>query len=465
MTDYETFIEQKSHLGSSDGFEPDTLPSHLFDFQQALVSWALRKGRAAILADCGLGKAPMGLAWADAIVRRENKSVLMLTPLGVSAQMLREAEKFGVEAVRSADGSIPSRPCVVLTNYERLHYFDPTDFAGAGCDESSILKSFDGAFRLAITEFMKKLRYRLLLTATAAPNDYIELGTSSEALGELGHIDVLQRFFKNDKNTYAQGGSGRSRFSGPMTESEKWRFKGHAEEAFWRWVASWARALRRPSDLGFSDERFILPPLVEHEHLVKCERQPDGMLLSSTAMNLAEQREERRRTLRERCERVAELVADTGQPALVWCHLNAEGDLLERLIPGAVQVSGSDSDEEKEERLLGFANGDARVLVTKPKIGAWGLNFQHCAHVTVFPSHSFEQYYQGVRRCWRFGQKRPVRVDIVASTGDAGVRANLQRKAVAADRMFDALVAHMNNAVRIDRGRALTKLPEIPSWL
>jgi hypothetical protein len=223
--------------------------------------------------------------------------------------------------------------------------------------------------------------------------------------------------------------------------------------------------LRRPSDIGFADDRFVLPPLIEHEHVVACETLREGALIPTLAIGLSEQREERRRTLRPRCETVATLTADTGEPALVWCHLNDEGDLLERLIPGAIQVSGRDSDDAKEEKLLAFANGEARVLVIKPKIGCWGLNFQHCAHVTVFPSHSFEQLYQGIRRCWRFGQTRPVRVDHVASEGERGVQANVQRKAVAADRMFDALVAHMNDAVRIDRARALTQSQEIPSWL
>jgi hypothetical protein len=230
-------------------------------------------------------------------------------------------------------------------------------------------------------------------------------------------------------------------------------------------VSSWARALRKPSDLGFADDRFVLPPLIEVEHVVEAKRLAEGMLFALPAVGLKEQREERRRTIIERCEYVASLTADTGQPALVWCHLNPEGDLLEKLIPGAVQVSGRDSDDAKEEKLMAFASGEARVLVTKPKIGAWGLNFQHCAHVTVFPSHSFEQYYQGVRRCWRFGQQRPVRVDIVASDGESGVKANMQRKALAANRMFDALVAHMHNAVTIQRGRAHTVAQELPTWL
>jgi len=305
---------------------------------------------------------------------------------------------------------------------------------------------------------MKKRPYRLLCTATAAPNDYIELGTSSEALGELGYMDVLNRFFKNDLNN---SGTGR----GYLGSENRWRFKGHAEKPFWRWVSSWARALRKPSDLGFSDDRFILPPLVEVEHVVKSNKLAEGMLFALPAVGLQEQREEQRRTLNERCDKVASLVSDTGEPALVWCHLNDEGNRLERMIPDAVQVSGSDSDDAKESKLLAFANGQERVLITKGKIGAWGLNFQHCAHVTVFPSHSFEQYYQEVRRCWRFGQKRPVRVDIVTTEGQRGVKDNLQRKAKAAERMFDELIANMHDALTIDRGRVHSVVQEVPSWL
>ena len=245
----------------------------------------------------------------------------------------------------------------------------------------------------------------------------------------------------------------------------KWRFKGHAEGPFWRWVCSWARAIRRPSDIGFSDDRLILPPLTEREHLVEASELADGMLFALPAVGLKEQRDERRRTVQERCEQVAGLVNGTGQPALVWCHLNEEGDTLERLIPDAVQVSGKDSDEAKEERMIAFAEGKSRVLITKPKIGAWGLNFQHCNHITFFPSHSFEQYYQGVRRCWRFGQKRPVNVDIITTEGERGVLQNLQRKAAQADNMFSALVREMNNANAIGRAAGFTKKQEVPAWL
>lgn len=460
---YQDFLAAKSQANAGTGFPPLWIPDFLFDFQKALVEWAIEKGRAAIFADCGLGKTPMQLVWAENVVRKTNKPVLILTPLAVSAQTIREAEKFGVQACRSA--ACKAFPGIVVTNYEQLHHFNSADFAGCVCDESSILKSFDGARRLEITEFMRKLPYRLLCTATAAPNDYVELGTSAEALGQLGYTDMLTRFFKNDQNTikpmtYRHKGQDFQQ----IYERAKWRFKGHAEIPFWRWVCSWARAIRRPSDLGFNDAAFILPPLLERDHLIEAATIAPEMLFAVPAVGLKEQREERRRTITERCEEVAALVA-TDKAALVWCHLNAEGDLLAKLIPDAQQVSGDDSDEAKEEAFLAFAAGELRVLITKPKIGAWGLNFQNCAHVTFFPSHSFEQYYQGVRRCWRFGQKRPVKVDIVTTEGEKDVLKNLQRKATAADRMFSRLVAEMNHVLHIERSTEYAHTAEVPAWL
>lgn len=452
---YLEFLDRKVHAGADAGIDPLWMPDFLFDFQGTLTEWSLRKGRGALFADCGMGKTPMQLVWAENIARHTNGRVLILTPLAVAAQTVAEGEKFGVEVRRSIDGT--AHAGVTVTNYERLHHFDPADFSAVVCDESSILKSFDGVRRGEITTFMRKVPYRLLATATAAPNDFTELGTSSEALGYLGHMDMLNRFFKNDQNNSATG-------RGYLGKANAWRFKGHAEQPFWRWVCSWARAIRRPSDLGFDDGAFVLPPLTTREHVVGTSRPADGMLFALPAATLQEQREERRRTIAERCERVAELV-DHGDPALVWCHLNDEGNALERMIPGAVQVSGTDSDDDKEAKLLAFQRGDVRVLVTKPVIGAWGLNFQHCAHVTFFPSHSFEQFYQAVRRCWRFGQTREVVVDVVTTEGETGVLANLQRKAEQADRMFTNLVQEMTREVAIERVNPFTQMEQVPAWL
>ena len=336
--DYESFLDRKSQFGTGDGFEPVWVPDFLFDFQAALVEWAIRKGRAAIFADCGLGKTPMQLVWAENVARKTNRSVLIVTTLGDSGQAVREGTKFGIEVVRSRDGQRPAGAGIVVTNYERLQHFNPIDFAGVVCNESSILKNFDGKTKAAVTEFLRTRPYRLLCTATAAPNDWIELGTSSEALGYLGCKDMTTRFFKQ-VTTRDHLGWGRT----------KYRLRGHAERDFWRWVCSWARAIRRPSDLGFDDAAFALPPLATREHVVESRTKRAGMLFDMPAVTLEEQREERRRTIPERCELAASMVNGTGQPAIAWCHLNDEGDMLTRLIPDAIQVSGADSDDSKEE--------------------------------------------------------------------------------------------------------------------
>ena len=457
MTTYVDFLDRKTQGGTDSGFEPIWLPDFLFPFQAQLVEWASRKGRAAIFADCGLGKTPMQLVWAQNVVRKLNKPVLIVTPLAVAWQTVQEGAKFGLEVGYSRDGK--PRGGLTVTNYERLEKFDRADYGGCVADESSAIKAFDGVRRQIVTDFLRKMEYRLLCTATAAPNDYTELGTSSEALGALGHMDMLNRFFKNDQNNSALRG-GRNRWAG----APKWRFKGHAEEPFWRWVASWARAMRKPSDFGFEDAGFILPELQHRLHIVESLYRPEGTMFALPAVGLDEERAELRATLTERCEQVAQLV-DHDQPAVAWCHLNAEGDLLERLIPGSVQVSGSDSLDAKEEALHAFSAGQVRVLVTKPKIGAWGLNWQHCAHMTFFPSHSYEQYYQAVRRSWRFGQKRPVMVDIVTTEGGRNALDNLQRKAEQADRMFDRLILHMRDALGVERTNRRTNEMEVPAWL
>ena len=463
--DYQEFLVEKEQRGADSGFDPTQIPNQAFDFQRSLIEWSVRKGRAAIFADCGLGKTLIELSWADNVMRHTNRPVLILTPLAVSHQTIAEAEKFGIGAVRSSDGKFPAGAQIVVTNYERLHYFNREDFAGVVCDESSILKSFEGSTRAAITEFMRRTPYRLLCTATAATNDFIELGTSSEALGYLGYTDMLTRFFKSDSDSIRPFAFGLRHQYDQAQGGSRWRFKGHAAKPFWQWVCSWARAVRMPSDLGFEDRGFILPPLTQVEHVIPNAKPAPGMLFSMPAVGLAEQRDERRRTIDQRCAMVADLVNPTGQPALVWCHLNVEGDLLEKSIPDSVQVSGDDSDEKKEEAFLGFVRGDVRVLVTKPMIGAWGLNFQHCNHVTFFPSHSFEQHYQGLRRCWRFGQKREVKVDVVTSEGERGVLANLQRKAKRADEMFANLVLEMNHGNAVTTKRDFDTKTEVPSWL
>jgi hypothetical protein len=455
VTDYADFIQRKSQSSGEFGFDPVWMTEMLFPFQVAMTEWALRKGRAAIFADCGLGKTFMQLVWSENVARKSGGRVLILTPLAVAFQTVREGEKIGVEVTHRRDG-LHDGDRIVVTNYERLHHFNAEDFAGVVCDESSILKNFDGETRKAVTDFMRKRPYRLLCTATAAPNDYIELGTSSEAVGDLGATDMVNRFFKKAQATT----TARQEHMAGI-----YKLRPHAERDYWRWVCSWARAMRKPSDMGFDDGAFRLPPLEVRSHTVRASRPRDGFLFDIPAVGLAEQRSDLRNTIAERCDMAAQLVNAHDRPAVAWCNLNEEGNRLAKAINGAVEVSGNDSEEHKEETFAAFIRGDVRVLVTKPTIGGFGLNLQHCAHQTYFPSHSYEQYYQSVRRCWRFGQKNPVTVDMITTDGQENVLANLQRKADQASEMFDKLVGMMWRELRIEKKNEYTKKEEVPSWL
>lgn len=477
VSGYEAFIESKSQGVENAGFDPLWIPDFLFDFQKSICEWAIRKGRAAIFADCGLGKTPMQLVWAENVCRKTEGRVLILTPLAVANQTCREGAKFGIDATLSRDGSVHR---LTVTNYEILHKYNPEDFAGVVCDESSILKSFSGETKKRVIRFLLKVRYRLLCTATAAPNDYVELGNSSEALGCLSHSDMLKMFFRqlDDKGqkkeekqqVEAERGIekdgqyyGKLAFRVAQTIGQ-WRLKNHAVQAFWRWVTSWARACRKPSDLGFSDHRFILPKLTENQHIIEIKTPPPNALFYVPAFGLGAEREERNITINERCEYAKRLVSHDRQ-AIIWCHGNAEGDLLESLIPDSRQIAGKTPDETKIELYEKFSSGALRVLIIKPKIGAWGLNWQNCNHVVTFASHSYEQYYQSIRRCWRFGQTNPVTVDVISTEGEARVVANLQRKSRSADIMFDNLVREMNSAVAVNRENRRVNSMEVPSWL
>ena len=653
--DYEEFLRNKSQVSGMSGFEPTFMPEVMFPFQKHLTDWAVRKGRAAIFADCGLGKTLMSLVWAENVVRHTGGKVLILAPLAVAPQTLREATKFGLEIHHSRDGM--ARGSITVSNYESLHKFRADDFVGVVCDEVSCAKAFDGKRRKQITRFLSKMQYRLGCTATAAPNDFIELGTISELLGEMTQSDMLSTFFlSSDKKRH-------SLFKeGDFWNRAKYFFKAHSEEPFWRWVCSWARACRKPSDLGFADDGFVLPPLTVSQQIVPTTFRFDGELFVRIATTLKEQREERRRSMADRCDRVAKLVADHPGHSLVYCQYNEEGDRLEKLIPGAVQVAGCDSDEWKEAAIEWFvgsrclcqlkrnvigdklstscnekhpttnlcttqnietksslrpsngskitrkkkrstcenttpptntngtrrhlssepsttptgepstetilsteiskrgsskraakrvltsamlincgdsdslssitteclaSNVDAvqsagihrptnepsdttsitamrqgelgdccvpaaisdsgssttmrnalkeppctcghvsgnRVLISKPRIVSFGLNLQHCNHITFFPSHSFEQYFQGVRRCWRYGQTEPVHVDVVATEGEAGVTDNLQKKQLKADEMFTKLVAYMNQSLSVAVVNHHTNESSVPEWL
>lgn len=455
---YQQLLESKRHAFDDAGFDPVFMPDMLFDFQKSLTEWAIRKGRAAIFADCGLGKSAMQMTFAENVARKTNGRVLVLTPLAVACQLVDEAAKFGIEAARSNDGKLTEGVKIIVTNYERLHYFNPSDFIACVCDESSILKNCDGVTRAAVTDFMRKMSYRLLCTATPSPNDLIELGTSSEALGYTGFNDMLTMFFKKDQDRKTHSRKDEFR-------SGVWRFKGHAEQHFFKWVCSWARACRTPSDLGFADDRFNLPKLITRETVVECESPLDGMLFTMPAVGLSEQRQERRRTLEIRCEAAAERINAHDQPSVAWCYLNDESEGLRRSIPGSVEVAGKNTMEEKEEAFEAFAKGQIRVLVTKPEIAGFGLNWQHCAHQTFFPSHSFEQFHQAIRRSWRFGQKRPVTIDIITSEGERGVLANLMRKSEQADKMFSHLVSLMGEANTFHKPETKQQKQKLPTWL
>ena len=426
MTAYDEFLRSKLRFDGTTGLiEVPPLSSLLFDFQRDIVRWALRRGRAAIFADCGMGKTPMQLEWA----RHVPDEILILAPLAVAAQTVREAEKFGVDGVTYARGPDQIRSRITITNYEMLDRFEPERFRGVILDESSILKAYDGKTRTAIIEAFAETPFRLACTATAAPNDYMELGNHSEFLGTMTRAEMLATFFVHD------GG-----------ETQTWRLKGHAQADFWRWVCSWAVTIRKPSDLGYEDGDFILPPLQYHEHVVRAEKPADGMLFAMPASTLQERLGARRETIAQRVKACAELVNGSREPWVIWCNLNAESEALARAIPDAYEVTGSDSLERKEMMLADFASGRARVLVSKTSICGFGLNWQHCPNVAfVGLSDSWESYYQAIRRCWRFGQKRPVHVHVISSDIEGAVLSNIKRKEADAAVMAEEMLEHMKD--------------------
>jgi superfamily II DNA or RNA helicase len=441
--DYAAFIREKSQYRHEDGFDPGELPGFLFDFQKYLVDWALRKGRSAIFADCGMGKTAMQLAWADLVVRQTNRPVLIMAPLAVVPQTIEESERFGIEASR--DGG-PAK--IQVTNYQRLSRFNPADFAGVVCDESSILKSYSGATRTEIIDFMRPMRFRLLCSATPSPNDFMELGNSVEALGIMRRVEMLATYFVHD------GG-----------DTGRWRLRGHADNPFWAFVANWARAIRNPSDVGCDGSRFVLPRLDIKSHVLESDAQ-DGFLFSMPAVTLEQQRSERKATISERCETVAKIANKTDQPFIAWCSLNDESKMLTKIISGASEVSGSMTDEQKEEVFTAFRKGDVRSIVTKPSMAAFGMNWQHCNQMSFFPSHSHEQFYQAVRRCWRFGQLRDVTAHIVTTQAESSIVDNLRRKERQSIELFERIVLNMSQHYReADTTYLPSQKAKVPSWL
>lgn len=422
---YQEFLQRKAISDPATGLDVvPPLNSQLFDFQRDIVAWALRRGRAAIFADCGMGKTPMQLEWANKIPGR----VLILAPLAVAQQTVREGEKFGITSKYERDGGTHLGK-ITVANYEMLEHFNPDMFDGVVLDESSILKAYDGKTRTQIIDAFAKTPFRLACTATPAPNDYMELGNHSEFLGVMSRVEMLSMFFVHD------GG-----------ETQKWRLKGHAETEFWKWLASWAVMIRKPSDLGYEDGDFILPEMVMHEHTVKVENIAEGNLFPVEAQTLQERLQARRDTIKERVEDCAAIVNDCKRPFLIWCNLNTESEALADAIPDAVEVKGSDSNAHKEKAMLDFIEGRVRVLVTKPSICGFGMNFQHCADMAfVGLSDSYEQFYQAVRRCWRFGQTRSVNVHVITAETEGAVVANIKRKEADAMEMAESMVEHMKD--------------------
>lgn len=457
---YEDFLAGKQHIPPSCGFEVDkpAMNIHMFEWQKDITRWALRKGRAALFEECGNGKTIQQLEFADQVAKREGMPVLIVAPLTVGAQTLREAQKFGYSAAicRTQDDVTPG---INITNYEMLQHFDGRSFAGVVLDESSILKNYTGKMRNQIIEMFKDTPYRLSCTATPSPNDYMELGNQVEFLGIMSRTEMLATYFIHDGS-----------------DTGKWRIKGHAEDRFWEWVSTWAVVLTCPGDLGYPNDGYILPSLNMTEHIVEVKSDGEYSLFGcEIAKTLMERRDARRASLRERCEQAAEIIAQNPDDQWVcWCDLNAESELLAEFIPNSEEVRGSDKPDAKEDALMRFANGALRVLITKPSIAGFGMNWQQC-HNMIFVglSDSYEQMYQAIRRCYRFGQKRPVNVHIVTSAAEGAVKANVERKEQQAAEMKRNMVQYTKEILRKDiRGQERIVIPYdpqivmiVPDWV
>ena len=453
--EYKDFIEAKKHTANNYGITPHFIPDTMFDFQKYVSEYAIKKGRCAVFLDTGLGKTFIELTIAKNYIENTNKPVLIITPLAVAFQFIKEAEKFGIDDIEySKDGKYTKK--IVICNYERLHYFEPSDFECVLLDESSILKNFDGATKQAATTFLKKVKYRYLFTATPSPNDFIELGTSSEALGYMGYTDMLTRFFTNNEDTIS-----------PMNIGTEWILKGHAKENFFKWVSGWSISMRKPSDLGFDDTKFILPELITNYHSVKNDKplivNGQHQLFNIVAKTVQEIRSESSLTVEYRCEKAVQLSAEH-ETSVYWTNLNKEADLIEDIDDNAYQIKGSMGLDEKEELLINFFTGGIKKLITKPKITCFGLNWQHCNHTVYFPTFSYEQYYQAIRRFWRFGQNKPVTVDLVFSDGQKRVLDSLLAKTEKANELFSKLNSQLHQNFEV-KNKEFNKNFIIPDFL
>lgn len=458
---YDEFLNSKKHSSIDYGIDTEFLPKDMFDYQKHVGEYAIKKGRCAVFLDTGLGKTIIELTIAVNYAKKTNKPVLIITPLAVAFQFIKEAEKFGIDDIEySKDGSYKKK--IVVCNYERLNNFNSSDFDCVVLDESSILKNFEGATKNAITSFLKKVKYRFLFTATPSPNDYIELGTSSEALGYLGYMDMLTKFFKNNQNNAAK----LSRIS-KERQGEEWYLKAHAEYDFWRWIASWSVSMRKPSDLGYSDNLHVLPELIENittlENKEPLSVNGQNTMFSKPATGFLEIKAEVRATLEMRCNAAVQK-AKNHSCTVYWVNLNDEADFIKELDKNTVEVKGNMNIDKKEEILLAFSSGDISKLITKTSITAFGLNWQHCNHTTYFPTYSYEQYYQAIRRFWRFGQKKPVIVDLILSDGQTKVMESLMIKKERAIEMFDNLTKQTTQDFTIQK-KDFNKLITLPSFL
>jgi superfamily II DNA or RNA helicase len=436
MKDYLKFLESKRHSTEDFGFDANYIPDIAFDFQKHIIEKSIKKGRIAIFADTGLGKTLIQLSIAKNIINHTNKNVLILTPLAVAFQFIIEAKKLGIDDIEySKDGKYSKK--IVICNYERLHYFDSNNFVAVILDESSILKNFDGKIKGQITSFIKKIPYRFLSTATPSPNDFIELGTSSEALGYLGYMDMLGKFFKNNQNSVD---------STNRNIGEKYYLKPHAEKDFFAWVNQWSIMVKMPSDIGFSNDRYKLPELIVNKHTIKNQSMIDlsgqVQIFTPIAKSFSEVRYEQKQTEEVRCKKAVELASEN--TSVYWCNTNNESSLLKDMDKDAVEIIGSQSIERKEEILLSFSLGEIKRIITKAKMTSFGLNWQHCNHSVFFPTYSYEQYYQAVRRFWRFGQKKDVTIDVVVSDGQTRVLEALQQKTDKAIELYKNLTENVN---------------------
>lgn len=423
---YESFLRSKEIVSSRCGFEPENLNPHLYDFQAAITRWAIRKGKAAVFADCGLGKTLIQLEWSRQVQDQTQSPVLIIAPLAVSAQTKREGVKFGID-VNLCESAADVKNGINITNYEKLHKFDPGYFTGVVLDESSILKDYTGKFRNEIINSFQQTPYKLACTATPAPNDFMELGNHSEFLNVLSRPEMLSTFFIND-----------------TSKTGNWRLKGHGQEKFWKWMCSWSVILSMPSDLGFENNGFELPPLNIHEQIIEHGKPLPGNLFIEPASTLKDRREARKSSIGKKADFISSIV--NGESWIVWCDLNAESEAIAKAIPGAVEITGSDKNEFKEKSMLAFADGKIQHLVTKPKIAGHGMNFQNCSNMVFMGlSDSYESFYQAVRRCWRFGQKSPVDVYVVVSDLEGNIVENVKRKESDALKMRREMIKNMHD--------------------